>query len=241
MKMKKLLYPILTSLFLIFVISCSEDSVSLQKEGLNLEAYSQLKVQLKLDLNEFSKGFSMFTAQEKNSQALDIARIYFGENSKQFQAFYQSFFALHTSTNGRTNSDYSLTDYQNNQVNLIISKTEGLNNLSELKNYLNKEFEHYANADITIEDKNFILTFLSSFEVSFEFILENPEYFQETISNGRKQGFWGCVAGIAGGVAVTTAVVGALINPPLWVLVAADWYLVASAGAASITTIAAEC
>lgn len=53
--------------------------------------------------------------------------------------------------------------------------------------------------------------------------------------------FWGCVAGVAGAVAVTTVTVGALTNPVGWALVASDWYLIASAGALSAVTIYNEC
>ncbi len=53
--------------------------------------------------------------------------------------------------------------------------------------------------------------------------------------------FWGCAAGIAGALAVGTAIVGAVINPPLWVLVASDWYLIAGAGSASAVAIYENC
>lgn len=239
--MKNLFKLGITLLLVVFVSSCTEDSYTIQEQKLNLEAYSQLKVQLKNDLNVLANELSQVTNKGMHSEVLDIAKTYYGESSRQFNAFNQSFSLLHNSNNARTSSEYNLTDYQSEQVNLIIGIAEGFNSLPELKSYLNQEFERYANSNISIEDKNFVLTFISSFEVSFEFINDNPESFQEYVSNGRIQGFWGCVAGITGGVAVTTAVVGAVINPPLWVLAASEWYLVASAGAASIATIAAEC
>ena len=54
-------------------------------------------------------------------------------------------------------------------------------------------------------------------------------------------GFWGCFGGIVSMTAVVGVTALALSNPAGWALVAADWYLIASAGTASALVIYNQC
>ncbi len=237
--MKKILRTSLLLLTgLLIATSCNNEELTPQQPELNLEEYSLLKEALAIDLNHMATEFRN-TQGERLKIAIDIAKNYYGANSRQFDFFIQSAELILQTSSGR-NSSQILTDFQQTEVNKIVAVTENLSSIPEFKEYLNSEFARYANSDLSIEDKNFMLTFISSFEVSFEFITLNPDVFQG-VSNGRVQDFWGCVAGIAGAVATATAVAGAIITPPLWVLGASGWYLVVSAGAASAVIIAEQC
>lgn len=239
--MKKILRNSLLLLTgLLIVTSCNKEELTQQLPELNLAEYSLLKEALANDLNYMANELRNIQG-ERSKIALDIAKNYYGANSRQFDLFNQSAELILQSSSGRTSSQITLTDFQQTEVNKIIAVTETLSSILEFKEYLNDEFTGYAKSDISIEDKNFMLTFISSFEVSFEFITLNPGLFQGGISTGRIQGFWGCVGGIAGAVATTTAVVGAIVTPPLWVLGASGWSLVVSAGAASAVTIFEQC
>ena len=220
--------------------SCDEEA-NLNQPELDLNQYSLLKATLSSDLNYLASELRNYSPKEKPTAVIEIVGNYYGKNSKQFDVFNQSVDLLHQPFTDGVAKQVALTSFQKNEVEKIIAAAENFSNFSEYKEYLNSEFARYANSDLSIEDKNFMLTFIASFEVSFEVISLNPDLFLTVVSSGRVQGFWGCVAGIAGAVAVTTAVVGALVSPPLWVLGASGWSLVASAGALSAVTIATEC
>ena len=224
----------------ICIFSACDQQVQ-DKSNLNRQAYFLLKEKLSIDLNNLATELRKYEPEQKLNVSIGIAESYYGKGSKQFAAFSQSFDMLHSPVSGKVSNSFKVSAFQQNEIESLISESENFSNISEYKVFLTSKFDEYYSSNLNIEDKNFMLIFVSSFEVSLEFINSNPDLFQTVVSNGKIKGFWGCAAGIAGAVAVTTAVVGAVITPPLWVLAASEWYLVVSAGAASITTIAAEC
>jgi hypothetical protein len=235
----KLRLTILTLFAYFFMTSCNPEE-SLNKQELNLEAYSLLKENLKKDLSIIGSELKGVKGEKRRMLALDIAKNYYGEETKQYDAFQMAFQNLNAPKNARLSNNEILSSFQKSRVESIINASVSYNNFDGYKRFLEQEFNNYAQSSLNVNDKNFMLTFLSSYEASYEFIATNPEMFDEIDQVGAN-GFWGCAAGIAGAVAVTTAIVGGLVNPPLWVLVASDWYLITSAGAASVVAIVNEC
>jgi len=230
---------ILTGIFII--TSCNQNEFTTQSSEVNLEVYSLLKKTLANDLDQLAIGLRN-NKGERSKIAVDVAKNYYGENTKQFDAFNQSVdLVRQSSSTGRVSSQLNLSDFQRAEVDIIVSKTKELSDILEFKEYMNSEFTRYASSDLGIEDKNFMLTFITMFEVNFEFMVSNPDLFQDEISNGRVNGFWGCVVGVVSLTVVVGVTVAALSNPVGWALIAGDWYLIASAGAASVVTIYNEC
>jgi hypothetical protein len=227
--MTKLFKSTLTLLLFSIIVSSCNSEMERDVNELDLKAYSDLKNALAKDLVAINS--------KDPVELVENARSYYGDNSKQFNAFNTSMEGILISKNGRINSDIELNSFQKKEVENLVSDLDRFDNLDEYNSFLESKFDYYASQDLNIDDKNFILTFLSVYQVTLNFEMQN----QAEFANGRTQGFWGCAAGIAGAVATTVVVVGAIVTPPLWVLAASEWYLVVSAGTASVVAIVEEC
>lgn len=146
-----------------------------------------------------------------------------------------------TNYGSRSNDQVELSSYQQNQIESIMNFVSEYVDIEPITLYLEERFDHYLNADIPDQDKQFMLSYVVTLNTVLTIVKSNEEFLFDQVSNGRSKDAWGCAAGIAGGVAVTVAVVGALVNPPLWVLAPAEWYVVSSAGAASVLSIQKYC
>jgi hypothetical protein len=98
MEKMKLRLTILTLSMYFFMTSCNPEE-SLNKQELNLEAYSLLKENLKKDLSITGSQLKGIKGEKRRMLALDVAKNYYGEETKQYDAFQMAFHNINAPKN----------------------------------------------------------------------------------------------------------------------------------------------
>lgn len=134
------------------------------------------------------------------SDVLNAATAYYGKESEAFASFKNSFAKISTSNLREANE---LTDFQQIAANEIIESVYSFSSLEKFKESLDVKFSGYHTMDLAEEDKEFILSFITIYKASLEFLAENPDLFLEQSADGRRLGWWEdwgkCAAGTIGG------------------------------------------
>lgn len=95
---------------LLMITSCNEERTLTQPE-LDLKKFSLLKENLGNDLNHIATELRNIQG-ERSKIAIDIAKSYYGANSRQFDVFKQSAELIQAPSSGRVSSQITFTDFQ---------------------------------------------------------------------------------------------------------------------------------
>ena len=194
------------SLFIILSLlifsSCNEQE-GMSRTDLNLERYELLRTTLTNDFNQVA-----YLLHENNATFFDkkevikVAETYYGKKSSPLNSFLDTF-NKPSVTNGRLNDN--LNDFQRKNVEEITSSLSNYSSLSEFQASLDDKFNNFMGQSINDVDKDFILSYITAYKVSLDFVVNNQELFvSDTAINGR--GWWGdwgkCAAGVVGGAII---------------------------------------
>ena len=152
---------------------------------------------------------------------LKAAELYFVDENElgKFESSFLTSYAKVSSSNFRINYD-ELTDFQFENIRLIVSLVNETNTFDEYKNVIQKAFHYIHESDISNEDKEVLLNFIIEYKCGLEFIEKNSHIIDTNDggSNQKISGYtndswwdkWGkCAAGTIGS-ALTTGLTGAL-------------------------------
>ena len=212
----KNLFPKFTLVALIVLssASCSEDQTELSDPSeISLERYENLSTSLFTDFNRISIELINQNAKFLDEDVvLGITQEYYNNDPEKYEAFVTSY---KSSNNTNAKVKEELTSFQKEATDEIIRTVVSLISLFEIEEYLDTEFNDYFTQDMSVEDKDFILTFIVSYKESLTFINANPDLFTTSLVNGRTNGWWDdwgkCAAGTVGGI-LTGGLGGAAIG-----------------------------
>jgi len=192
---------------------------------------------LRNDLNLISVSLINQNLNVSDSRnVVQIAENYYGRGTEHFEIFKSTLENLSSnSESGRFIDSGELTKFQQEQINEIIQLTGELENLEEITDFLDKRFDNYANADLSDNDKDFLLTFVTVYEEGMTFVLNNQDLFIQSQSpsarwRGRRVvecagssiGLIASYAGLfaltaaTGEVALVATVTGAILAPTMF-------------------------
>lgn len=123
----------------------------------------------------------------------------------------------------KMNSDLEkieLSEFQRKKVDEIIQLTGDFKRLEEATTFLKDRFEEYANADLSEEDKDFLLTFITVYKEGFIFVINNDDLFIPLYSVARRnsKNMFSCAASSVGliasfvGLATATGGIGLVVS-----------------------------
>lgn len=247
--MKNYILKIPITLSILLLIANCENNLEEEPSNLKRENYLKFSEVYSYNLNKAATGlresnstFSEIESLEKTVLNSLDQEIIDGFNTYQEDNIYDPH---RSSTENSNSANFTLDNLnlvQKNQVKKILESVNKVETLNEYYSYLNDAFDktYYSN-DISIEDKDFILTYLTVFKTSLTFLEENSdlisinnnsEYSANIYIQDKKSGIrewfekkWRCVAGTVGmaigtggalcGVGWTVGSgVGTLLGPP---------------------------
>lgn len=194
--MKNILY--LFSVLLILVISsCKKESNS--KQDIDISRYTNLSKVLTYDLNSIGNKVRESKGNFLDPKSvLNVAEKYYCAESEEFDSFQQSF---NLAKSNSVKSD-ELTALQAKGVYEITVALATSSSALDFTKFLNTKFDEVLNSNLEIQDKDFLLMYITSYVAGIEFINNNldiisPKVFQ---SKGWWDSWGKCAAGIVGGV-----------------------------------------
>lgn len=208
-KLKTILLLIVT----LITISCNDSGIA-PKADLDLTRYSALRQTLVKDYDALSTGLRSANSKIGNeSTILNIAGTHYGKSSNEYSFFINSYSNLRNSSNNRLASFGSLSQAQKERIQQIIESINEFGSLSDYQTYLDSQFNAIVAEDLSLTDKDFLLTYIVSYKVTLDFVENNSDLLASTNQvNGRTQGWWDdwgkCAAGIVGSAITTGATLG---------------------------------
>lgn len=212
--MKNLFQTCFTALVALFLITACETQDSAVEPELNLEFYNNLSTTLEND-------FEVFNASIRSQEAMDVltaGKVQFGAETPEFNAFEKAYRG-NIISNGRITNDIQLSPVQKEEIELILSAINEHSSLNEFNQYLNSKFNSFTGSDLSENDKTFLLTYVTLYKTSLNFVYNNQDLFITNSANGRVLGWWEdwgkCAASIAGGAitgATTLGLAGAAVG-----------------------------
>jgi hypothetical protein len=192
--MKNIFY-VVASLAIFAQVSCQKDS----NQKVDLVKYKSLGQSILLDMNTI--GDQIRQSKETFSKpevVLEEARKYYCEESEEFISFQESFNLAISKRSIRCNS---LTSEQNQDLDDIQVNLNGSSSAQEFLLFLNSKFDEVLTSDWSLADKDFLLTYITSYISGVEFMTNNLDILSPNNHNIR--GWWAswgrCAAGIIGG------------------------------------------
>jgi hypothetical protein len=206
MKLLKAFFFLALTLFLI--VSCS-DSENLSTPNVDKARYLELEQSLNLDYTALANGLRNENSNFYNqTSVVAVAANHFGQKSDRHRAFIENFKRVQNNYSGRiSSSTTNLNNVRKQKVDEILASISSFDNAPDFKSYLEKQFESIATSNRSIEDKDFLLTYIVSYKATLGFLEVNRDLIEdESSSNGRlekKSSWWDdwgkCAAGIVGG------------------------------------------
>jgi len=224
--MKKILYCLMAFLM---IIGCQNNESENVAPELSLERYAEFKAQLTASYNHISETLRKSNASFKDVEKVKaIAADYYGSNSDRYKSFIASYETKFAAANGRSTSTSSLTPVQESKMLEIVAQIGVSASADDFVAYLGNQFnEVYYAPTMDVTDKDVLLTYITAYEASIEFLMVNSDVINAEMPNedepcdtcpqepdwGRTQGWWDswgkCAAGILGG-AISTGGAGVL-------------------------------
>ncbi|KYG78342.1 hypothetical protein AWW68_06130 [Roseivirga spongicola] len=221
--MKRLPLNLILSLLLLFsVVNCEDrqedEPIILNKENYQAFAdiYSQnlntIASRLRAASSTFADSKSVISVVENNLEEDVIA---------SFRNNYVNYISDNdrSSTEGGSTQQFNLenlSEIRREYVQEILGSVENYNNPEDYIAWLDNKFhEIYDSEDLELEDKDFLLTYITVYNISLSFLIDNPDLIPQTTNgesavspfhlNDPRSGFrdWldrnlKCVAGVAG-------------------------------------------
>lgn len=175
-----------------------EDESNTVEPSLNKSTYSDYESDLLGNLRHFSQQLSTSTSGDIDKDFLKtVSSTRFGGNSDDHKVFVQAIDQPAAAT--------SLTGALKQKVENIQSSIASHSSVTSYVAFLNDQFDQVlADESMDLNDKDFLLTHISTTKVVTQVIDEYQDIFSPIVNSGRVASWWGdwgkCAAGIVGGI-----------------------------------------
>lgn len=212
--MKHLLKSCLATLVAFTLFTACETSDSNVEPQITLEFYNDLSTTLE---NDFASFGSSLRAQE-SIDVISAGKMQYGAETAAFEVFKQAYRG-NILTNGKVSEEAQLSIVQKTEVEAILASINNYSSFSEFNQYLDSKFIAYHASDLSQADKTFLMTYVTLYRSSLDFVYNNQDLFVQNPANGKVVGWWDdwgkCAASIAGGAitgATTLGLAGAAVG-----------------------------
>ncbi len=216
MKILKLLLPV----FLISILfsSCEKEDQARNGEETQLiiKNYEELGDKLNSDFQSIGENIrNSNTDFGDNKAVFRIASEMYTNSPDQLNIFQNSF----TQSQQKSEVENELSKLRKDEIQEILNSIGNYENFGDFKMYLDSKFDEIVGSNLSIEDKDYLLTYIVTYKSTIDFIYINQDLFAPEFAKYSKESWWDswgqCATAISGGAvtgAVTLGLAGAAVG-----------------------------